>query len=313
MSPQSLNAEQQQLLDDLLAPQKSISSAWFYDQKGSQLFDRITRLPEYYPTRTEIDILRQHGSQIAELTGDRASIIEFGSGSSEKIRILLRCLSDPAVYVPVDISAEHLDQAAAAIREDFPALEVIPVVANFMQAFDLPEPAVMPRKNLVFFPGSTIGNFRPEEARQLLEVMAVEAGEGGSLLIGVDLVKDTATLERAYNDRSGVTAAFNLNILEHLNRVHGSDFRTDQFRHHAFFNVQRSRIEMHLISRIDQTVHLFGQPMMFTRDESILTEYSHKYSLVDFQAMAESTGFATRAAWTDENRLFSVHYLDRID
>ncbi len=313
MTSQPLNSEQQQLLDDLLAPQKSISSAWLYDQRGSQLFDQITRLKEYYPTRTEIGILTAHRSDIAEMTGEKASIIEFGSGSSEKIRILLRCLNLPAVYVPVDISAEHLELAAAGIRDDFPDLEVIPVVANFTQEFDLPEPVVMPEKNLVFFPGSTIGNFRPDEARELLKVMAVEAGKGGSLLIGVDLVKDPGTLELAYNDQSGVTAAFNLNILEHLNRVHGSDFRIDQFGHHAFFNATHHRIEMHLISLIDQTVTLLGQTIVINQDETILTEYSHKYSIDDFVVMVESTGFVSRAVWTDEDQLFSVHYFDRAD
>lgn len=311
MNTATLTQEEQTLLNGLHNTQKTISPAWFYDQKGSELFDQITELDEYYPTRTEMAIMRNNIGEIVSLIGSCASIIEFGSGSSEKIRVLLEHLDEPAAYVPVDISAEHLKLAAQRIEQEFTDLEVLPVVANFTHTFDLPTPRVMPFRNIVYFPGSTIGNFYPDEAQSLLDVMAAEAKKGGALLIGVDLKKDPAILERAYNDDDGVTAAFNLNMLEHINRRFGSDFNLDAFEHRALYNRDEGRIEMHLVSLKTQNVSLLGDQISFSKDETILTECSHKYTLEEFADMAARSGFEVKKTWVDDEKLFSVQYLER--
>ena len=303
--------ELDELLDGLRQPEKKISPKYFYDERGSQLFDEITRLPEYYPTETELGIMRDNIGEIASLVGKQASLIEFGSGSSLKTRVLLEHLDDLAAYVPVDISEDHLLESARQIREEFPALDVLPVVADFTHPFRLPEPKVMPVRNIVYFPGSTIGNFTNEAAQELLQVMHEEAGADGALLIGVDLQKDPAIIERAYNDSAGVTAEFNRNMLRHLNREFGADFDLDAFTHSAEYNERKGRIEIRLVSEKDQQFSLGGESFSIGKGEAILTEYSHKYTLEGFAAMGETAGFRVKRVWVDAERLFSVQYLVR--
>jgi len=293
--------------------QKSISPKYFYDDAGSKLFDAICELPEYYPTNTELGIMHDNIGELAELVGPQASLIEFGSGSSLKTRVLLECLRELAVYVPVDISEEHLLQTAESIRADFPAVEVLPVVADFMRPFQLPSPRVMPLRNIIYFPGSTIGNFSNEAALELMQVMHHEAGEDGALLIGVDLQKDVAILERAYNDSKGITAAFNLNVLKRLNRDFDGTFNLDQFAHRAIYNEEAGRIEMYLDSLVDQSAAVGGKEFRFVAGESILTEHSHKYTLEGFAGMALEAGFRVERVWMDARGLFSLQYCLRVD
>ncbi len=307
----SVNDDLRDILDGLSLPQKTISPKFFYDERGSELFDAITRLPEYYLTRTELDIMSAHVDEMADLIGRHASLIEFGSGSSLKIRILLEHLHEPAVYVPVDISEDYLVATVESLAQDFPHIEILPVAADFTQPFELPNPRIMPERNIVYFPGSTIGNFSPEAALDLLRVMHHEAGEGGGLLIGVDLQKDKAVIERAYNDKAGITAEFNLNILRHINRAFDADFDLDAFEHEAFYNEQHGRIEMYLRSRRDQRFTVAGHGFELSEGERILTEHSHKYSLQGFAAMAAEAGFAVERVWTDANDWFSVQYCTR--
>ncbi len=300
-----------ELLNGLRQPLKTISPKYFYDERGSQLFDQITELPEYYLTRTELSIMNRHIGEMASLIGSTASLIEFGSGSSQKIRILLEHLVDLAAYVPVDISRDHLVASADALAADYPDIEVLPVAADFTQPFALPSPAVMPLRNIVYFPGSTIGNFSPEAAAGLLEVMHHEAGAGGGLLIGIDLRKDIETLERAYNDARGVTAEFNLNVLNHLNQAFGADFNVAAFRHVAEYNEIDGRIEMYLVSEKDQSVSIGGAHIAIARGERILTEHSHKYTLTDFNAMTAKVGFRPVRHWTDADEKFAVCFFER--
>ncbi len=303
--------ELDELIDGLRQPEKMISPKYFYDERGSQLFEEITRLPEYYPTETELGIMRDNVGEIAALVGKQASLIEFGSGSSLKTRVLLENLDELAAYVPVDISEDHLLESAQQIREDFPKLDVLPVVADFTQPFQLPSPKIMPVRNIVYFPGSTIGNFTHDAAHELLQVMHEEAGAGGALLIGVDLQKDPAIIERAYNDSAGVTAEFNRNMLRHLNREFGADFDLGAFAHSAEYNEKKGRVEIRLVSEQDQEFTLGNESFSIDRDEAILTEYSHKYTLEGFAAMAEAAGFRVEKVWMDAERLFSVQYLVR--
>ena len=305
------NDELDELIEGLRKPEKTISPKYFYDERGSQLFEEITRLPEYYPTETELGIMQDNIGEIASLVGKQASLIEFGSGSSLKTRVLLEHLDELAAYVPVDISEDHLLESAKEIREEFPRLEVLPVVADFTQPFQLPDPKVMPVRNIVYFPGSTIGNFTQDEAEDLLRVMYGEAGAGGALLIGVDLQKDPAIIERAYNDSAGVTAEFNRNMLRHLNREFRADFDVDAFAHSAEYNEEEGRIEIRLVSERDQRFRLGGESFSIGKDEAILTEYSHKYTLEGFAAMAATAGFRVERVWMDAERLFSVQYLVR--
>jgi len=305
-----LEEERREILAGLKAPQKRISPKYFYDDRGSALFDEICRLPEYYPTRTEAAIMAAHVAEIAGLIGPGASVIEFGAGSNDKARTLLRALERPVAYVPVEISGDYLaDQARELVRE-FPTLSVRPVVADFTKPFELPDHATQPLRNLVFFPGSTIGNFTRGDAKSLLEVMRQIAGPNGALLIGVDLVKDRDTLLAAYNDSSGVTGDFNRNVLTHLNRGIGGNFRPELFRHEAVYDAEEERIEMRLVALADQAVRLADEIIEFARGEHIVTEYSHKYTLERFAALAELAGWRTAARWTDPDSLFSVHYLE---
>lgn len=298
-----------EILDGLTAEQKTIKPKYFYDQRGSELFDEICALPEYYPTRTELKLMDRHLSEVAKLAGPRAAVIEFGAGSNIKVRKLLDHLDRPAAYVPVEISGDYLVEQAKDLARDYPEVHVQPVLADFTQPFELPEHPVQPERNLVFFPGSTIGNFTRVEALSLLEVMWVEAKPGGALLIGVDLRKDPARLEAAYNDSQGVTAQFNLNVLERLNRELDADFELDNFEHQAVYDEAEGRIEMRLISTCAQRVRVAGHDVEFGAGEFIITEYSHKYSLDEFRSLAERAGFTPVRSWVDEEQLFSLHYM----
>jgi dimethylhistidine N-methyltransferase len=305
------NSEISEIVDGLSAKPKRISPKYFYDARGSRLFDKITRLPEYYLTNTELGIMRDNIDEIVAMVGKQASLIEFGSGSSLKTRVLLEHLSELAAYVPVDISEEHLRASAERIREEFPHIDVLPVVADFTRQFQLPTPMVMPVRNVVYFPGSTIGNFEHDTAMELLHVMHHEAGKNGALLIGVDLQKDPRIIESAYNDSAGVTAEFNLNMLQHLNRDYGANFDVDEFAHSANYDPDEGRVVVELVSQKDQTVEFGDREFDIENGEAILTEYSHKYTLDGFASMADAAGFAVAKVWTDDNALFSVQYLVR--
>lgn len=297
------------VVQSLQLEHKRLSSMYLYDERGSKLFDRICELPEYYPTRTETRILETHGNAIAACIGSDALLVEFGSGASQKTRLVLDRLPDLAAYVPVDISRSHLLAAANSISMSYPRLEVLPVCADFTRRFAVPQPRKLPSRGVVFFPGSTIGNFDREEAIDLMRVMRQVAGDGGGLVIGVDLIKDIEVLKRAYDDSQGVTAAFNLNVLRHLNREFGANFDLTAFRHEAVWNPEHSRIEMHLVSLRRQYVTLAGETIEFGRDEHFVTEHCHKYTLDGFTALAESAGWRGEQVWMDEEKLFSVHYL----
>ena len=304
----TVDGDAQDILAGLSLQQKHVSPKYFYDERGSELFDQICELPEYYLTRTEVGIMKAHLPEMAELVGPLASVIEFGSGSSVKSRLLLDHFMRPAAYVPVDISVDYLQKTAEELAADYPKIEILPIYADFTQPFDLPRPKVMPLKNLVYFPGSTIGNFTAPEAESLLRVMRQEAKQGGALLIGVDLKKDRQIIESAYNDSRGITAAFNINILRRLNRELGTDFDLDSFEHRAIYDEINGRIEMRLVSRQTQQVTVAGKVIKFLANEYIITEYSHKYSLEEFAAMAQAAGFQREHVWLDNEALFSVQY-----
>ena len=294
-----------EVLGGLSQASRQLSPRFFYDRHGSELFDAITELAEYYPTRTEISILQEHGETIADLLGHDCRLLELGSGSSKKIRVLLDALK-PAVYMPVDISREHLLGSAEALAADYPALEVHAVCADYTTDFDLPVcPDHLPR--VIFFPGSSIGNFEPSGAVELLRRMAQHLEEGGRMLIGVDLKKDVELLNAAYNDSQQLTAAFNLNMLHRINRELEADFDVQAFTHHAFYNEREGRVEMHLVSREVQAVTVAGQLFEFAAGETIHTENSYKYSVEEFLVLAEKAGFASEKVWTDDDKLFSVH------
>ena len=304
-----VSAFRAECLDGLQADEKTLPCKYFYDRRGSQLFDQICDLPEYYPTRTEAAIMREHAPEMAALIGPDALLVEYGSGSSTKTRILLDQLPHLAGYVPMDISREHLFQTARGLAAAYPHLDILPLCADYTKAFDLPPASRPVRSRTVYFPGSTIGNFHREQAGQFLKHIAETCGRGGGLLIGVDLRKSSHILEPAYNDAQGVTAAFNLNVLHRMNRELGADFNLDQFSHYAFYNALVGRVEMHLQSLCPQTVHLGGAAIEFEEDELVLTECSYKYSLPEFAALAASAGLKVQKVWTDVNELFSVQYL----
>jgi L-histidine Nalpha-methyltransferase len=290
------------------ASPKSLPCKYFYDALGAELFDRICDLEAYYPTRTEVGILTEHAREMAWLIGPRARLVELGSGSSTKTRILLDQLPDLDAYLPVDISPEYLARATRELARDYPALRVLPVVADYTQAFDLPKSDRASRA-VAFFPGSTIGNLQPDEARDFLRVVAGLCQGGGGLLIGVDLKKDRRMLETAYDDDEGVTAAFNLNLLGRINRELGGSFDLSAFRHRAFYDEQEGRIEMQLVSTRRQSVRVGTASFPFEEGEPITTEYSYKYDVDEFGALAKAAGFSPVRVWTDQRRLFSVHYL----
>ncbi|MEO8249416.1 MAG: L-histidine N(alpha)-methyltransferase [Burkholderiales bacterium] len=299
---------EQDLLHALAERPRHISPKYFYDAAGSALFDRICELPEYYPTRTEVALLDRFAPEIARLCGARAEVVEFGAGSLHKIRLLLAALDRPARYVPIDISSEHLAASARDLVRDHPRLSVVPVAADYTCAFDLPPPLAGAGRRIGFFPGSTIGNFSPVEALGFLR-SAAQLLSGGALLLGADLVKDPALLHAAYNDAKGVTAAFNLNLLARANRELGCDFELAQFAHSAFYNAPLSRIEMHLMSRCRQRVRVAGKAFEFEEGETLHTENSYKFTVDSLRALALAAGFEPGPVWTDEKRLFSLHWL----
>ena len=295
-------------LQGLGEPQKTLPCQYLYDERGSALFEEITGVPEYYPTRTEIGILAASVGEIVAETPAGTVLVEFGSGSSRKTEILLDAFDKLAAYVPIDVSVTALEDARDRLRLRFPALRVHPVVGDFRVVFDLPDD-LRTRPRIGFFPGSTIGNFQPAEAIDLLTTMKGTLGGDARLIVGVDLRKELEALLPAYNDAAGVTAAFNKNLLVRANRELGADFDLDGFSHEAIFNAEKSRIEMHLVSRQAQTVSLLGKQFAFRPGETIHTENSHKYSVADFQTLARRAGWQPRRFWTDPDRLFSVHEL----
>lgn len=292
----------------LSLPNKRLPCKYFYDSIGSELFEEICRVKEYYPTRCELDILERHGSAIADRVGAEVALIEYGSGSSRKTCRLLDHLHGPAAYLPVDINGEQVRRTAQYMAGLYPRLEVLPVEADFTRRFDLPMLSRPASRRIVYFSGSTIGNFEPAAARDLLAGIARLCGPDGGLLLGVDLKKDPAILHAAYNDRAGITAAFNLNLLVRLNRDLGADFALDRFDHYAFYNPIPGRIEMYLVSRISQDVHIGERTFTLAAGESICTEYSYKYSLRDCERLAEAAGMRTSEVWLDHKELFSVQY-----
>lgn len=294
------------------ASPKSLPSKYFYDARGSQLFDAICELDEYYPTRTEMGILEENLEHISGMLGSCAILVEYGSGSSLKTRMLLGALPDAEAYVPIDISRSHLLNASEHIRKMFPALNVLPVCADYSQQISLDLVATPGSRVTVYFPGSTIGNFERQDAVAFLRRIHSLVGPGGGLLIGVDLVKDIDVLTAAYDDASGVTASFNRNILMHINARLAASFDPNAFDHEARWNAEEQRIEMHLISQVAHDVGVGDQSVRFEEGESILTEYSHKYTLESFASMAAEAGFQTERIWTDERSWFSIQYLTAI-
>jgi L-histidine Nalpha-methyltransferase len=301
--------DRDEILRGLTARQKRLSPKYFYDKRGSEIFDRICALAEYYPTRTEMGLMEDHLTEVATLVGERAVVIELGAGSNSKVRLLLDHLHEPLAYVPVDISAQFLLEQVESLRADYPGVAMQPVFADFTRPFELPASPIGARRNLVFFPGSTIGNFTRRGALELLEVMAEKAKPGGALLIGVDLQKDPAILHAAYNDAEGVTAEFNLNLLTRLNRELDAEFDLDRFAHEAVYDERERRIEMRLVSTARQRVSVAGVPVDFASGEYIITEYSHKYAPSEFHALAARAGFIPQRTWIDDEGLFSLQYM----
>lgn len=299
---------QRDMLTALGQRPRSISPKYFYDAAGSALFDAICDLPEYYPTRTELGILRRHAADMARCIGPHADIVEFGAGSLQKVRLLLDALDRPASYTPMDISGEHLFSAACALQHDYPSLHIAPLVADYTRAFQLPPQRGGGRRRVGFFPGSTLGNFSPPQALDFLR-MAVDKLQGGGLLLGVDLIKSPALLHAAYNDAAGTTAAFNLNLLARANRELGTRFDLAQFAHSAFYNAPLHRIEMHLMSLSHQSVTLAGQAFEFAAGETLHTENSYKFTVDSLRALARQAGFHPGPVWTDPAQLFSLHWL----
>lgn len=292
----------------LTAPRKQTKPKYLYDERGAQLFEQICELDEYYPTRTEIALLRGQAGDIARSLGPQATLIEFGSGATVKIRILLDALERPAAYVPVDISREQLIANSHDLAAQYPELTVVPICADYTRPLPLPA-EVADQNRVAFFPGSTIGNLMPDEALAFLAAVRQTVGDGGSLLIGVDLRKDPAVLRAAYNDASGVTADFNLNLLARANRELGADFDLEAFRHEAVYEPDKGRIEMRLYSRRPQTVTIGDAAIPFAEGEFILTEVSHKYSVAGFQDLAARAGWRAKSCWTDAQDYFSLHHL----
>ena len=287
---------------------RTLPSKFFYDEPGSELFQQISALPEYYVTRTETEILRANIAEMARSIGGGAELVGFGTGAGIKTRMLLECLEDPVAYVPVDISKQRLVQSAEELSEAMPHLEILPVCADYLQSMRLPIPSRRPAHVAVYFPGSTIGNLEPAPARDFLRRVCRLCAPSGGLLIGVDLQKPREVLETAYNDAAGVTAEFNRNLLVRANRELGTDFDLPQWRHRAVYNEQEGRIEMHLISEQEQIVHVGDAAFGFAAGEKIITEFSYKHTLEGFTALAESAGFRLARTWTDSQQWFAVFH-----
>lgn len=303
--------QRQEILAGLSQSPKRISAKYFYNQKGSELFEAITKLPEYYPTRTEINLLRKHKQDILNQAGENNVLIEYGSGASTKIRLLLDVLK-PQAYVPLDISKDFLYDSAIQLKELFPWLEIHATCLDYRHPATLPEQLSPHAKKVAFFPGSSLGNFAPSEALSFLKNVRQSIGASGALLIGLDLIKNHEVLNAAYNDQQGITGEFNLNMLAHLNELGDGTFNLDYFEHKAFFNEQDSRIEMHLISKIDQVVNIFSTPLVFKKDEHIVTEYSYKFDPNQFMEFALQAGFEGKYVWQDEGCNFALFWLEGV-
>lgn len=299
------------VLAGLRASPKYLESKFLYDERGSYLFEQICAQPEYYPTRTELGILRAQAGEIAALIGPAAHVIELGAGALEKVGLLLAALERPAGFTAIDISGDHLKQAAEALAGQFPDIDMSAVCADYTADYTLPEALGRgARRRVGFFPGSTIGNFTPEAAARFLQRQKPVIGPGGLMIVGVDLKKDKAILDAAYDDAAGVTAAFNLNMLAHINAELGADFDLDRFAHHAEYYPDRSRVEMRLESLADQTAHVAGEAFHFAKGEHIHTENSCKYEIAGFQDLARRAGWTPRAVYTDPDTMFSLHALE---
>ena len=294
-----------EVLAGLAQPQKTLPAKFFYDQRGSRLFEAITQLPEYYLTRTEIGLLRQHGGEIAELVGQGSVLMEYGSGASIKIRLLLEALQ-PDCYVPMDISKDFLIASASKLLDDYPWLSIYAGCVDYSQPLELPKALAEAPHKLGFFPGSSMGNFTPAESQAFLRRARTTLGSGGRFLLGIDLAKDEAVLHAAYNDSQGVTASFNKNILRHLNRTLRASFSEELFEHQARVNHSQSRVEMHLVSKIDQMVHVAGTTIVLRKGESLHTENSYKYRIESLQWMARQAGFELEKSWVDDNGYFAL-------
>ncbi len=292
---------------------RTLPSKFFYDERGSDLFGEICELPEYYVTRTETEILRKHAAEMAASIGANAELVGFGTGAGVKTRMLLEQLENPIAYVPVDISKQRLIESAEALSQAMPHLEILPVCADYLQPIRLPTPSRSPDHVAVYFPGSTIGNLEPEQARDFLRRVCRLCGHSGGLIIGVDLQKPTGILEAAYNDAAGVTAAFNLNLLVRANRELGADFDLSCWRHRAIYNKSLGRIEMHLLSQGAQIVHLGGREFRFAPGEKIITEYSYKHTPAGFASLAATAGFRLARSWSDPQQLFAVFHFTVAD
>jgi dimethylhistidine N-methyltransferase len=303
----SLSDLKTDILAGLKTEQKTIASKYFYDDQGSMLFDQICQLPEYYLTSTEINLLMQYGAQIADVIGPDSILFELGSGSSRKIRLLLDAIR-PATYVPMDISKNHLIKSANELAKDYPWLDIHAICVDYAGCWSLPD-KMDGKTRIAFFPGSSIGNLEAEDAEKLLARIASLLENQGGLLIGVDLIKDIGVLESAYNDPQKVTEAFNMNLLIRLNRELDANFQIDRFEHRAFYNRDLDRIEMHLVSKLEQVIRIADELIHFTTRETIHTENSHKYSIAGFQRLALRAGFTPVKVWSDPGELFSIHYL----
>ena len=311
-SSAQLDRLQAELLAGLRMSPKQLSPMWFYDEYGSQLFERICRLPEYYLTRTELGIMHRYADEMAQHIGPGAALIEPGAGSSEKTRLLLDRLQSPSSYVPIDISRDFLLESAAVLARDYPALRIVPVCADFTAPFELPVQVSWAQRRVVYFPGSTIGNFEPDDALRVLVTLRGIIGRQGAILIGTDLKKDPDVLFHAYNDAEGVTAEFNLNALRHINRKLGADFDLTSFEHRAGWVEEQGRIEMYLVSLRDQSVQIGTQRIEFKQGEHMRTECSHKYTLPGFADLARAADLSVARVWMDDQHWFSVQLLQPI-
>jgi dimethylhistidine N-methyltransferase len=305
----SSNAFLRDVVNGLSHRQKTLPCKYLYDERGSALFDQICATPEYYPTRTELQIMEDNAASIAYQIDKGVMLVEYGSGSSVKTRALLDALDEPVAYVPVDISEEHLLKTAEKLRLAYPHLAVRPIVADFTKPFQLPISGLQHTHVALYFPGSTIGNFTPEAAGELLQFMSSMLGPRGGLLIGIDLQKDVSVIEAAYNDVGGVTAEFNLNLLTRINTELDGSFDQSKFEHKAIYNSNHHRMEISIVSLVEQSVQVSGRDYQFAKGEEILTEYSHKYTIDGFADFASQYGFSLHKHWTDEQGYFGVLHL----
>ena len=309
----STRAFKEDVLTGLAEYPRSLPCKYFYDHRGSALFDQICELDDYYLTRTESAIVKRHAHEMGQQIGEGAMLVEYGSGSSSKTRLLLDHLPEPVAYVPVDISRRHLSQVSLELQREYPEIEILPVAADFTCEFSLPEPSGDFTHAAVYFPGSTIGNFQQHEAEKLLESIAVLCGRGGGLLIGIDLDKDPGILELAYNDPEGITAEFNLNLLHRIRGELGAKIDIENFEHVACYDHENSRIEISLRSLCDQVIEIDAQSFDLSAGELIHTEYSHKYTIEGFAEIAATAGLTLRRSWTDENEYFAVLHFAVLD